>query len=590
VARESKKDWRRSRRVVTAANDGKDEHAAESAISQYDLIEKRTLDDPSGRWRSAHGGPGLEPGYDIGVALSGGGVRAALFGLGVLMATHDAKLLPLRITSVSGGSITNMMLADLYFSQRASASPQSPDAEALWERATKSTFSAICRGSLTRGWLIAIASFILGPPFACLFLYAFQRLPPPLVLGPLFAVWVTVILFRGLLIEALMARTYLGSGWRQRKLSSISDRLGIEKVLKSDQVFCCTDLLLGRPVHFASSGRVFRRTTDPLGGDLPLTILPLPSPEAFWKHGALYSGDKLAVPLSGILRATAGFPGIPPRLFRWKSYGITPDAVSNPNSAGTKSGETASGPSHEVRRPSVSLSGGGFLSDGGIWNNLATEPFEDRFLVDERGPRVVLVSDASGRPSPTNRTLLSIPGVAELTALIREEILLASNTVAPRREAYTHHVFAELRHPAARRTQLERLYPVVSCLETPEQLVARFDADFHVPDAYKYDEPYSLGIPARYYSVESRLKEVAGHTEKLSSFQRWSVLQGRGRIADPVGQYATTLGAVSMEDAVAIVARGYCNAALTLYLCNLSTVLESPRGWLATELSSFNRE
>jgi predicted acylesterase/phospholipase RssA len=578
--------WRRNRRKVAAEEDDKDEYAAELAISEEGPFEKRLLIDPSGRWRSAHGGPGLEPGYDVGVALSGGGVRAALFGLGVLMATHDAKLLPLRIASVSGGSITNMMLADLYSSQEDSAKPQSREAEALWEAATESTFKAICRGSLTQAWLVAIAGFILGPPIVCLVLYAFERLPPPILLGPLFVIWMTVLLFRGLLIEALMARRYLGRGWRQRKLCSRASQLDIDSLLKSDHVFCCTDLLLGRPVHFASSGRVFRRTTDPLGGELPLTIKP--SREEFWKHGLHYDkADEIAVPLSAILRATAGFPGIPPRLFRWKSYGIASEAMSISASGLTGSGETAPGANNVSTRLSVPLPQEGFLSDGGIWNNLATEPFEDHFLVDERGPWVVLVSDASGGPNLSNRILLSIPGVAELTALIRQEVLLASNTVAPRRQTYNDHVFTELRHPAARRFQVERLYPVVSCLETPEQLVARFEADFRAPDPYKYDEQYSLGIPARYYSVESRLNEVIGETEKLASFQRWSVLGPRGRIADPVAQYPTTLGAVAINDAVAIVARGYCNAALMLYLCNLSSSLDSPRGWLLGKLSRF---
>ena len=62
---------------------------------------------------------GTDGSVDIGVSLSGGGHRATLFGLGVLLYlahAHDERDQPLSrrvaaISSVSGGSITNGFLA-----------------------------------------------------------------------------------------------------------------------------------------------------------------------------------------------------------------------------------------------------------------------------------------------------------------------------------------------------------------------------------------------------------------------------------------------------------------------------------------------
>jgi hypothetical protein len=486
------------------------------------------------------------------------------------------------------------MLADQYFSRMAAYRPVSRDdwervSRDDWERATCNTFRAIYRGSLTRTWLAVIGAFILGLPILCLILYSIQSLPPPLILGPIFAPWLTALFLRGHLIEALMARRYLGKGWPTRKLGDLlpCNKDG-NQYFRQEHVFCCTDLLIGRPVHFkANSGpgprfSVFRRTTDPPGGHLPFSILPR-RPDQLTSYGSV-EDDVDAVPLSGILRATAGFPGIPPRLFQWKRLRKVP--LKQPTEDDPV--ERAELQPGSAETSNIILPSQGFLSDGGIWNNLATEPFEDQFMLDKRGPWDMLVSDASGRPTRSCRLMLSIPGLAELTALIREEIILADNTVGPRLQMYMHDVFTELRQPAALRFQIERMYPIVSIAETPEQLVTRFRKDFEAPEEFKYKES-GLGIPERYHSVKSRLDNLndpnTNDHATLAAFQRWSVLKPHRAVVDPVAQYSTTLAAVPIESAVAIVARGYCNAALTLYLCNLSETLGCPKGWLHGELS-----
>ena len=71
----------------------------------------------------------LADGTTLGLALSGGGFRATLFGLGSLWRLNDAGLLGRldRVTSVSGGSIMAGILASrwhaLSFGCRADSQP-----------------------------------------------------------------------------------------------------------------------------------------------------------------------------------------------------------------------------------------------------------------------------------------------------------------------------------------------------------------------------------------------------------------------------------------------------------------------------------
>ncbi len=55
----------------------------------------------------------MEKDHPVGVALSGGGHRATLFGLGALLALVDLRInrRTTQIASVSGGSIANAFVA-----------------------------------------------------------------------------------------------------------------------------------------------------------------------------------------------------------------------------------------------------------------------------------------------------------------------------------------------------------------------------------------------------------------------------------------------------------------------------------------------
>lgn len=491
--------------------------------------------------KTGHGGPGLEPSYPVGCALSGGGVRAALFGLGVLMAMHDADKMPRDIVSVSGGSITNMMLAE-HYSAIVATTRENPDH--VWEIATQRTFNAIRAGSLTDLWLFVILACMFLPLLMLTALTFNQTIAWPVALLAL-CFWALLILCRGMFIEFLMANRYLGSSGRRHSLANLSAG-------EQQHLFCATDIVLGYPVYFSSKSGVFRRTADRRGGKAPLTL-------AFGVAGGQSStlgiqDSSSSIRLPAVLRATAAFPGIPPRLFRWATTSVK-------------------------GKPGL-----GLLSDGGIWNNLATEPFHDDVVRGEYGPWVVLVADGSGSVAPVSARQFLVPFWCEIRSLLRAVTLLSTNTVAPRRGAYDDDLFLELRSPGSLRFASDRIFAVVPISDTPAALCERFrrNVDREVPDTLRYQKTGS-GIPERYVTVRERIDEIA-RTEVLKNFERWSIIASEEGAIDAVATYPTTLGRVTPRIATALVLRGYSNAALTLYLTNLCDRLPTPGGWLAESL------
>jgi Patatin-like phospholipase len=517
--------------------------------------------------KRGHGGPGFEPGYPVSAALSGGGVRAALFGLGVLMAMRDARTPPVDIASVSGGSITNAMLAARYYSRnKGTDSEENADS---WQKATREVFDDLCAGSLTKPWVIALGAYAAVPILALPAVIATRQIVVYAVASIFYLAWAITLLLRGLLIEALMARRYLGLGWRDIKLHDLDG--GTDR----QHIFCCTDLVLGKPVHYSSTGLAFRRLADPEGGRVPLTIRPRDDTDTVARVGQVYASCDAR--LSPILRATAGFPGIPPKLVTWPQ-----GQMRTAGSSGSAEAQDQTREKSQPPLPTVS-----FLSDGGIWNNLATEPFSDNFVLSAGkrpyGPWVVLVADASGVVGHIRPGQLRVPGWSELKALIRQASIQNTNTVTPRRVSFGDDMFLELRHPGALRFARERLYCPISCSETPKQILTRYERSFNEPDQLRYQGTGS-GIPARYASVAQRLADltrdsaVMDHLETLAAPPDLVTAE-----RDELALYPTTLGRVRRPLALGLVARGYANTALTLYLNNLSTDLSMPSGWLASD-------
>jgi len=98
----------------------------------------------------------------IGVAISGGGHRASLFGLGALLYLIDAgKGAQVgSVASVSGGSLTNA-----YFG--ATVDLSKIDSEGMWDKAKDFAYRIARRGTLwaapqTYAYLMSIALLVVG--------------------------------------------------------------------------------------------------------------------------------------------------------------------------------------------------------------------------------------------------------------------------------------------------------------------------------------------------------------------------------------------------------------------------------------------
>lgn len=523
--------------------------------------------------KTGHGGTGLGPSYSVALALSGGGHRAALFGLGVVMAMRDAGKVPHQISSVSGGSITNAVLAQAYFA-RVDRPRDSDCDDARWQEATEGLFKTIVeKGILTTGWLRALVFLLVAPPVALLILGLADRLPPWYVTTALVAVWAVLVLLRGLLIERLITKRCFGALGRVHLENLINTRVAPENAV--DHVICCTDLVTGQPFYVSnrSGGETFRRLEDVPQGVGPRNLPSRDRAREIDELGIFFRTPRLPVGLA--VRASAGFPGIPPRRL----------ALARME------------PTRGVRREERASRSVAFLSDGGIWNNLATQPFQDGYLWGPYGPWVVVVADASAPVPPDSPALYHLPLIAEIRALVRQVTILNGNTVGPRRAEHHDWIRRELISHRTARFGTERLYPVVSCLERPEELLARLSSAVH-------EEDWNLGFlddvertwreerrrPSQARAAALRGEETrdhdAGHVDPdaRAHFLRLSALSsvdGEDGPDDPVATYPTTLDRVDGSVARAIVFRGYTNAATMMYLTGISDRLPLPSGWLA---------
>lgn len=565
--------------------------------------------------KKGHGGPGLDTSYPLGLALSGGGHRASLFGLGVLLAMRDAGKSPEQISSVSGGSITNAYLAHHYFARSFTNLPDVPkDDERHWQDTTAALYERIVRqGAVSKAWITMIVLFLVAPPVSFVVLALRRELPSWYYVLPFTAVWATVLLLRGLIIEWLLQRSYFETTpvrsvgdlvrrfAKSAPVSTLADLSNPDEARHVEHVICCTDLVTGHPLYFSSrtGGTIHRRTNDRPDGLSPRTVLPYGDKPATEQRGVTYPSPRLD--LATAIRASAGFPGIPPRrlsLARHRS-----DLLGN---------------AQDQEVPPVA-----FLSDGGVWNNLATQPFDDGYLMGPYGPWVVLVADASAPQTAVSPRWFHVPLLAEVMALVRQASILNTNTVSPRRSLYHEVMRQELGVARSARFRHERLYPVVSISDSPDAIRQRIlspvmkavDRTFIRPDEGDRQESYrvrtlrraielqpdsiahersgqwydqDLGVTSdEWYServkVDSEAAVTYGRLQHLAGCATFNPERGS---EDKVSRFQTTLGHVDREIARAIVARGYANASLTMYLCGLSDQLVFPTGWLAKEAAN----
>jgi hypothetical protein len=504
------------------------------------------------------------------------------------MAMKDASKEPKEISSVSGGSITNAFLAYNFFSQRSNyrnnnfkGTQESKKDEDNWQQQTLRLFELIVsKGIVTKFWINFIIIFLILPPVLFVLLLSLSKLPVWYVSILIAVVWTFILLLRGLLIEFLISKRIFNKIFNKVNLKDLyNDKLKN----RVEHVICCTDLVTGRPLYISTrnGGHIFRVTQDRPVGIGPRNILPPDEVPDISTQGLFYNAPQFSV--AAAVRASAGFPGIPPRRISMNRFEGFPRDV---------------GKAGDIR----SLT---FLSDGGIWNNLATQPYEDGFLWSAEGPWVVLVADASAPLEKKTAFKFHLPIIAEIGALVRQFVIQNINTVGPRRVHHHELISRELLAARSARFETERLYPLVSCMEKPEAVLDRLmkavdredhNDDFLIDSERERRLEYREKTKIRALDLNGEI-DISKQTNvnkqvdpfAAENFRRLYDLAKVGEIVknnnniDPVASYPTTLGKIDRTIATSIVGRGYANTAITLYLTGLTDELVFPKGWLGKE-------
>jgi predicted acylesterase/phospholipase RssA len=325
----------------------------------------------------------------IGVAISGGGHRASLFGLGALLYLADAgKGSEIAVvSSVSGGSITNG-----YLGAHVDLTTASPDA--VWS-AAKPLAARIARNGLlfaSKLTYLYLASMVLVLAIAVVVSF----LAPGIVIAVAWVVAVVLIGWLALQRSRVAAVIFDRAFYEGRTLGSINSTAA--------HVICAADLQTAEDVFF--SGEFVH----------------------CWRLGWGTPGD---LPLARAVQASAALPG---------AFSVS----SMPVSMFSFQTGTDRGASHLSALQ---------LMDGGVYDNLATEwPIRLHRRIDEDMPArlglvdidQLLVVNGSAGQGVVARTSVKVPILAELASLRAVIDVLYDQTTAVRRR------YLDLRFRAAR--------------------------------------------------------------------------------------------------------------------------------------------
>ncbi|MYI47130.1 MAG: hypothetical protein F4123_12270 [Gemmatimonadetes bacterium] len=318
----------------------------------------------------------------IAIALSGGGHRASLFGLGVLLYLTDAgrNRDVVSISSVSGGSLTNAWLA-----QRGDYSNLTP--EELESRIVRPFARRVAHlGTLWASWTtwVYIVTLAVGLVAA----FALWWLPVDLV-------WRKICFVSGLVGCGLLAglRGRVCALAFRRTLYSADGSPTLLREIERDNVqhvICATDVRAGHHVYFS--------------GDFVCSY-------------RLGWGSPAECRLADAVQASAAFPGgFPPRWLATKQHSFVGGARATPRFM--------------------------VLSDGGVYDNMAEQwpigvrsrkrrwPTHSDALQE---PNTLVVVDGSGPMRWAKVRRLRIPAVGEIFALLRVIRVLYDKTTATRR-------------------------------------------------------------------------------------------------------------------------------------------------------------
>ena len=318
----------------------------------------------------------------IGIALSGGGHRASLFGLGVLLYLTDAERNRevVSISSVSGGSLTNAWLA-----QRGDYSKLT--AEELESRVALPFVRQVAHyGTLWASWTMWL--YMVTLCISLLGVFALWWLPVDLLARIIYfvlglAIWGLFAKLRNKMCALAFQSTLYSADGRPTLLREIQ-RKSVQHII------CGTDVRAGQHVYFSSDFVCSYR----LGWGCP---------------GELHLADSVQV--------SAAYPGgFPPRWLPTSQHKFVDGAREAPHFM--------------------------VLSDGGVYDNMAEQwPVGVRSrktrwpaLVDVlKEPNVLVVADASGSMRWAAVRRMRLPAIGEIFALLRVIRVLYDKTTAHRR-------------------------------------------------------------------------------------------------------------------------------------------------------------
>lgn len=327
-------------------------------------------------------GRAVERTRKIAIALSGGGHRASLFGLGVLLYLTDVGRNSdvVSVSSVSGGSLTNAWLA-----QRGDYSRLTP--EELESRVVRPFARRVAEvGTLWAAWTTWV--YIVTLVVVLVAVFALWWLPVDLV-------WRKISFVSGLVGCGVLAglRGRVCALALRKTLYSADGSPTLLREIERDNVqhvICATDVRAGHHVYFSGGFVCSYR----LG----------------WGYPAEFR-------LADAVQTSAAFPGgFPPRWLATKQHSFVGGAQPAPRFM--------------------------VLSDGGVYDNMAEQwpigvPSRKRRWPAHsdalREPNTLVVVDASGPMRWAKVRRLRIPAIGEVFALLRVIRVLYDKTTATRR-------------------------------------------------------------------------------------------------------------------------------------------------------------
>jgi hypothetical protein len=389
---------------------------------------------------------------------------------------------------------------------------------------------------------------MLVPPVLLLVAAALERVPWWLA-APAAAAWLAGGLLRGLAIEWLIEARYFPPSvqWRWWPPALRVQRARIEQLPDSpvEHVFCCTDLLRPGPVYFSS--RVFETTRGCFCSGV---------------HGGWVERSAGRVLLAAAVRASAAFPGIPPRRLRFHS--TSAECWCHVDRSLSRNFD------EKCERARTFC-----LADGGVWNNLGTHVLRE-LKWDWPGYDVAMIVADAAVDLPEQRAApYCVPGWALVRSLLRAVGIQFANTIQPRLDAMQHLHTGRLLRDRLDLAAVEADCSRFNLTSDDVELLEELDKRGYLRTVESFDIPVSVsGHPLSLLNLLSQIASDrawgSGNWPEIGPL--WE-LRNQDldvfRLADiDIEKIGTHLGRLRREEAIALLARGYLKTFLETWEFN----------------------